>query len=101
MDREQVMVVGKITRKNEGEKLYSVEVRCDGGNITAVKVTGEFFAYPEGLIDAMEKALVGVRLDAVPIGQAIAGAMFWLRGTLVGVRASDLVQAVLEAGRTP
>jgi hypothetical protein len=90
--------LGKVTRKNEGEKLYSVEVTCQGGRIAKVKISGEFFAYPEGLIETMEGALVGIPLEAMRVAQAIAGAMFWQRGTLVGMRASDLVQAIVEAG---
>jgi hypothetical protein len=98
VDEEQVIPVGKVTRKNEGEKLYSVDVTCQGGKISKATISGEFFAYPEGLIDAMEGALVGLPLATMPVAQAIAGAIFWLRGTLVGIRASDLVEAVVEAG---
>ena len=93
--------MGRVTRKNEGEKLYTVEVRCEGEKIVAVKISGEFFAYPEGLIETMESSLAGVKLEPLFVSQAIAGAMFWLRGTLIGVRASDLVQDIVEAGKTP
>ncbi|HVP22608.1 MAG TPA: lipoate protein ligase C-terminal domain-containing protein [Conexivisphaerales archaeon] len=90
--------MGKVTKKNEGEKLYSVEVRCEGGRIESAKISGEFFAYPEGLIDSMEEALTGVDLDRTKVAQAVAGAIFWSRGTLVGLSASDLVDSIVQAG---
>lgn len=90
---------GKITRKEEGGKLYSVDVLCEGEIITSVKISGEFFAYPEGLIDSMEGALRGVKLGTVSVAQAIAGALFYSHGTLVGIRASELVSAIVEAGK--
>jgi hypothetical protein len=49
----------------------------------------------------MEGALRGVRLETVPVAQAIAGALFYSHGTLVGVRASELVSAIVEAGKKP
>ena len=92
---------GRVTRKEEGGKLYSVDVTCEGRDISSVRISGEFFAYPEGLVDSMEKALRGVPLETVPIAQAIAGALFYSHGTLVGIRASELVSAIEEAGRKP
>jgi lipoate-protein ligase A len=96
-----VNALGTVTRKRDGEKLYSVDVQCEGGRVAKVKISGEFFAYPEGLIDTMEGALVGVSLDTVPVAQTIAGALFYLQGTLVGIRASELVAAIVEAGKEP
>jgi hypothetical protein len=92
---------GRVTRKEEGGKLYSVDVTCEGGSISRVRISGEFFAYPEGLVDSMEEALRGVRLETVPVAQAIAGSLFYLHGTLVGIRASELVSAIVEAGNKP
>jgi hypothetical protein len=94
-----VTVVGRVTRKEAGGKLYSVDVICEGENVSSVRISGEFFAYPEDLIDSMEAALRGVRLEAVPVAQAIAGALFYSHGTLVGIRASELVSAIVEAGK--
>jgi hypothetical protein len=93
--------MGRVTRKEEGGKLYSVDVLCDADVISSVKISGEFFAYPEGLIDSMEKALRGARLETVPVTQAIAGALFYSHGTLLGIRASELVSAIVEAGKKP
>jgi hypothetical protein len=93
------MAVGKVTRKEEGGKLFSVDVSCEGESISSVKISGEFFAYPEGLVDSMERALRGVRLETVPVAQAIAGVLFYSHGTFVGIRASDLVATIVEAGK--
>jgi hypothetical protein len=93
--------MGRVTRKEEGGKLYAVDVLCEGESISTVKISGEFFAYPEGLIDSMEKALQGVPLETVRVAQAIAGALFYSHGTLVGIRASELVSAIVEAGKMP
>lgn len=93
--------MGTVTRKRDEEKLYSVDVQSEGGRIAKVRISGEFFVYPEELIDTMEGALVGVPLETLPVAQAIAGALFYLQGTLVGIRASDLVAAIVEAGEEP
>jgi lipoate-protein ligase A len=96
-----VNALGTVTRKRDEEKLYSVDVQSEGGRIAKVRISGEFFVYPEELIDTMEGALVGVPLETLPVAQAIAGALFYLQGTLVGIRASDLVAAIVEAGEEP
>jgi lipoate-protein ligase A len=99
MAGEQVTVLGRVTRKEEGGKLYSVDVEADGGRIKKVRISGEFFANPEDLVDVMEASLTGASLELTPVTQAIVGALFWSRGTLVGVGASDLAAAIVEAGR--
>lgn len=95
------MAVGKVTRKEEGGKLFSVDVSCEGKSISSVRISGEFFAYPEGLVDSMERALRGVRPETVLVARAITSALFCSDGTLVGVRVSDLVAAIVEAGKRP
>lgn len=93
--------LGRVTKKEEDGKLYAVDVKCEGQRIESVKISGEFFANPEGLIESMEESLRGIRLDRMFVMQAIAGALFYSKGTLVGIRASDLVEAIVEAGGKP
>jgi hypothetical protein len=93
--------MGSVAMKEEGGRLFCVDVKAREGVIESVKITGEFFANPEGLIDLMEMALQGVRLEPQPVMQAIAGALMVLKGSLIGIRASNLVTAIVRAGSLP
>jgi hypothetical protein len=99
VDREQVKALGRAIRKGEGGKLFSVDVQCKEGKIVGIKIAGEFFADPELLLDSIEVALLGVRLEEASVTAAIEDALSWSKGTLVGLEASDLSAAIVEAGK--
>ena len=50
--------------KEPGSKLIRVNCVVENGNIKSIKISGDFFAYPEETISGIESALVGAR--AVP-----------------------------------
>lgn len=54
-----------ITRRCGGGKLVKVSVEAEGGVIKVVRITGDFFTHPEGIIEALEARLVGAGADRV------------------------------------
>lgn len=50
-------------RKVEGGKLVQVSVKTDGDEISEVKLTGDFFIYPESERRNIEDALFGLSVN--------------------------------------
>lgn len=51
-------MIGRASEKVQGGKLVKAEVEY-GERIRRVKITGDFFIYPEEAIGALEKSIVG------------------------------------------
>lgn len=51
--------------------LIRVELEVQGGKISSVKFTGDFFVYPEEHLSEMEKSLKGEELDVGKITERI------------------------------
>ena len=49
----------KAEEKISGGKLICVEVLQDGGAISRLRITGDFFLHPEEAIERLENALAG------------------------------------------
>lgn len=85
-----------MTRRCSGGKLVKVTVRASGGVIEAVRITGDFFAHPEGAIEAMEEGLVGATLDQVR--SAVEAGL--LAGTItIGFNPEELISMIEECLR--
>jgi len=54
-----------ITKKCSGGKLVKVTVRSSGGVIDDIRITGDFFTHPEGVIEALERKLVGMKRSKI------------------------------------
>jgi lipoate-protein ligase A len=90
--------LGKAVVKEEGGKLFAVEVNCLRMQITDVKISGDFFAYPEELVERVEEALRGASLNEGAVTSALKGELERVGGTFVGVKLGTIVKAVLQAG---
>ncbi len=81
-----------IIRKAKGGKLVRVEVASEGGLITDVRITGDFFAHPEEGVEQVEKALRGASISEVRnIVESATGGI-----ELVGLKREDIVEMVEE-----
>ena len=67
------------------------------GRITRVRITGDFFAHPEDVVEEVERRLVGSRLDRGEVAGRVSSAVADLNAILVGVSVGDLVEVVLKA----
>jgi len=86
------MVEKASIRKVKNGKLVRVKVRSESGVIENVKVTGDFFAYPEEGLEEIERELRGVPIAKVrEVLESTAGGI-----TLVGVTKEDLVEMIEE-----
>ena len=78
-------------------KLVCVSVETQNGQVTEVKITGDFFLHPEETIEKIEHSLEGVPVDideaeaASRIGTALEGAQ------LIGATAEDLARIFKKA----
>jgi hypothetical protein len=57
-----------ITKRCSGGKLVKVAVKANGGAIEDIRITGDFFTHPEGVIEALERKLVGMKRDQIGRG---------------------------------
>ena len=84
------MVEKAVVRKVKGGKLVKVMVKSEGGVIEGVKISGDFFAYPEEGVEEIEKELRGATITNVrsTVERATGGIR------LVGLSREDLVEMV-------
>jgi lipoate-protein ligase A len=87
------MAVGKAVLKVVGGKLLRAEVEHEEGIIKRVKLSGDFFLYPEEALEAIELDLQGATVEQV--ADRVNETAKALNAELVGFSAKD-VQAVVE-----
>lgn len=90
------MPSGMAELKVPGGKLVRAEVRVEGGRMAEVKVTGDFFLYPEEAIFELESSLKGLGLDS-DLAQAIELRLSQLGAQLLGASPKDLAEAIKRA----
>ena len=84
--------------KIKGGKLIKCTLELHEGRIKRIKITGDFFMYPEHTIEKLEKALQNARFQEEEISKKIKEA---LKGVeLIGVAVDDFVDVVMNAGST-
>jgi len=87
-----LMAERSVSRKVKGGKLVKVTVRSEGGRISEVMITGDFFAHPEEGLEQVERELRGTTVSEVrkTVESATGGV------TLVGLKREDLIEMVEE-----
>lgn len=90
---------GESSRKVPGGKLVRATVRFGEERIESVKLTGDFFLYPEEALDRVEDALAGKPVDAgrVALSETVEFVLEDAEAQLVGVGPDDVAIAVLDA----
>jgi hypothetical protein len=78
-------------------KLIKVSMEVDNGIIKSIRITGDFFMYPEDAIRGLENTLIGAKLDAVELEGRIS--KFLSEGSVEFpmMTARDIVNAILSA----
>jgi len=90
--------VGKAQIKVEGGKLVKVQLKSEGDKITEVKVTGDFFLHPEELIDELEKALEGSKLNESALADRVKAFIKKHKAVLLGAAPEDFAKCIVMAG---
>ena len=82
---------GYFSSSLRGEKTLSVSFRLEDGKIKDMKISGDFFEFPEGSIDRLED-----RLLEKGISEALKE-IDNFQMVLYGISKEDLKRAILEA----
>jgi len=81
--------------KVKGGKLIKCRIDLHEGRIKNIKITGDFFMYPEDAIEKMEEALKGVEFEKKEIRNAIENSLKDVE--LIGVSIDDFVTVMMNA----
>ncbi len=87
---------GKYVLKVENGKVIKTFLHYDGGKIKGIKITGDFFAYPEEEIDRLEAELVGTGLDRDAVMKKIDEFFRKNDVVLFGIDSESLVTCILN-----
>ena len=77
--------------------LFRVYAKVVEGVIESVVITGDFFAYPPGVVLDVEASLKWTRADRESVLEAVRSALERKGGYIMGVSAEDLADLVLKA----
>ncbi len=81
--------------KVKGGKLIKCTLELHEGKIKNIKITGDFFMYPEDAIEKLENALQGIHFDEEEISRKVKEA---LKGVeLIGVAMDNFVDVILDS----
>ena len=81
--------------KVKGGKLIKCTLELDEGKIKRIKITGDFFMYPEDAIEKLEKSLQGIQFDEEEISKKVKEALKDVE--LIGVAMEDFVDVILDS----
>ncbi len=88
----------KAVKKVPGGKLLRVDVTFDQ-QLEKIKITGDFFLYPEEILPIIEEALTGAHLplDKTFLIEKIRSILIMENAVLVGFNPEDLIDTMDEA----
>ena len=88
----------KITYKEPHGKLLTLTLTTDPATqqITQIRITGDFFAYPEEAIDHLENGLIGTPITPQALHQKITTLITDHHIQLIGLTPEGLTQAILR-----
>ena len=81
--------------KVKGGKLIKCTLELDEEKIKRIKITGDFFMYPEDAIEKLEKSLQGIQFDEEEISKKVKEALKDVE--LIGVAMEDFVDVILDS----
>ncbi len=91
--------MGEFTKKISGGKLLRLKAGSSGEKISFVSIEGDFFAYPETIIELVEKSLIGLSVSESGdfFQKKIAFVLNENNAQIVGVGSNDIALALKEA----
>lgn len=90
------MIKKSVYKIPEG-KLVKIELETINGEIKKIKITGDFFLYPEEIISKLEESLVGCKINKDIMIKHFDN--FWKNNLIecFGINSSGLAEAILLA----
>jgi len=85
----------KVTNTYKPKKLIRVSLEYDelNNNIHLIRITGDFFLYPEESLDKLEASLIGTRLEKNSIKQKIENCLH--DSEVFGFDSESMTEAIL------
>ena len=85
-------------RKVEGGKFARIKLEVEGNSLKDVKITGDFFLYPEETLEKIELSLRGMKIpfDAARVEKKIGKVIEEENAELVGITAKDIAEMIGE-----
>jgi lipoate-protein ligase A len=83
--------------KVSGGKLLKVAVRSQGGTIEDIRITGDFFIYPEEALELLEAKLKG-RMSR-DVGEILKEEIKSLNVTIIGFKLEQLIRMLEGCSR--
>ncbi|MBI2638852.1 hypothetical protein HYW83_04660 [Candidatus Peregrinibacteria bacterium] len=87
----------KAIYKVPNGKLLKIFLDADAGKIRSVKITGDFFTYPEENIEKLEMALAGCELSKETLAGKIDEFLRTTPTNFFGLDAESLISTILSA----
>ena len=81
-----------IDHKVEGGKLLRIDIKVEDNIIQKIKITGDFFMYPEEAITIIEKKLIGVEINQIK--NKIQEIITKREIKIIGFQAEDIEKAI-------
>ena len=87
-----------VTEKVPGGKLVRIKIDFDR-TINSCQITGDFFCYPEDMIEEIEKSILGapVASDILFLKSKIEKKIRENKTELVGVTSNDIARLIIKA----
>jgi len=89
--------VFQVTYKVPNGKLLKISFEKKDDIIQNIKITGDFFLYPEEKITVLEDALTGEKLDKLTIQQELEEVILTEKIELFGIDSESIVKAIFLA----
>ena len=96
MSAENGILKGEL--KVKGGKLLKCSLTIKNRKISQIKITGDFFMYPEEKIEEMEKMLIGKEMERDAIKKALD--KFFLEVETFGASKEDFLEVIMMAIKT-
>ncbi|NPE09581.1 MAG: hypothetical protein GNW80_14945 [Asgard group archaeon] len=77
--------------------LIEVEISIEHNRITTLKITGDFFIYPEEALEVIEQELVGIAIDEEQLKNKIEGIYKKQQISTPGITINDWITVILKA----
>lgn len=87
----------KAEYKVRGGKLIRVQLAKKSDKIEKIKITGDFFLYPEEVIEDLEKILIGHPIREDDLKSSVNSFLKKKKATLLGASPTDLVTCIMRA----
>ncbi|MFW9890439.1 MAG: lipoate protein ligase C-terminal domain-containing protein [Candidatus Thorarchaeota archaeon] len=85
------------SHKVQGGKLIKVKVVSKDDSIQEITLLGDFFLYPEHVLEEIEESLLGVRLSKDAVTEKLKAVLDENNATVIGADAEDFAEAIIAA----